>query len=420
MSTYVGQSKFTYTPFTYKEYEKSQEVLDAEEKKTDAEKAIADYGQFQWADQDKYNALLQEYENRPDFSYDFNADALYQQYKDKYIQQGKMAMQDTMGQAAAMTGGYGNSYAQSVGQQAYQASLDNLNDIIPELYQMAYDRYNQEGQDLLNTITLLRGERDHEISMSNDEYAKLMDMLGYYSNEEQNAYNRGYTAHSDAQKYAYQAVADENAYNQALAQLGLSERQVALQEKQYEAQYGNSEKLYSGKTKTGASYNNGTLTTAQVKELQTKLGVEADGYYGEVSRGKAGDLSAEEAYEKYVGKIADSSNTDTIIENVKNYTTKQGQADYLAKLQNEGKISESEALAILAEHGVVELKDRAWEVVDDGGWNWFGMGIDADAKVRDEYGNEYSLGELRKELKKTMSTKEANKIIKEIEDELGI
>ena len=39
---------------------------------------------------------------REDFSYDFNQDALYQQYKDKYTKQGKMAMADTMGQAAAL------------------------------------------------------------------------------------------------------------------------------------------------------------------------------------------------------------------------------------------------------------------------------------------------------------------------------
>ena len=65
---------------------------------------------------DTINKIL----NREKFSYDLNGDALYQQYKDQYTTQGQMAMMDTMGQAAALTGGYGNSYAQSVGQQAYQ------------------------------------------------------------------------------------------------------------------------------------------------------------------------------------------------------------------------------------------------------------------------------------------------------------
>ena len=63
---------------------------------------------------------MQKVLNRDKFQYDLNGDALYQQYKDRYIQQGKQAMMDTMGQAAALTGGYGNSYAQKAGQQAQQ------------------------------------------------------------------------------------------------------------------------------------------------------------------------------------------------------------------------------------------------------------------------------------------------------------
>ena len=286
----IEQKKFTYTPFTYKDYEKSAEVTAAEQKKTDVENAIAKYGQFQWKDQDKYNALLQGYENRPDFTYDFNADALYQQYKDKYISQGKMAMQDTMGQAAAMTGGYGNSYAQSVGQQAYQSSLDNLNNIIPELYQMAYDRYNQKGQDMLNNIALYGNERDFALGLHNDGYNKLVNDRNYYSTEADNAFNRDYGIYADA-----------NAFNQWLAEYNLNDRQVALQEKEYANKYDSTTKEYSGTTKTGSSYNNGSLTSAQVKQLQAALGVTADGYYGSVSSKAAGGLSAEEAYKKFVG-----------------------------------------------------------------------------------------------------------------------
>ena len=69
--------------------------------------------------QAQLNDAMNKILNREKFSYDLNGDALYQQYKDQYMTQGKMAMMDTMGQAAALTGGYGNSYAQGVGQQAY-------------------------------------------------------------------------------------------------------------------------------------------------------------------------------------------------------------------------------------------------------------------------------------------------------------
>lgn len=155
-------------------------------KKTEAENAVANYGDFAWNQQGKYDNLIKEYENRPDFSYDFNADALYQQYKDKYMQQGKLAMADAIGQASAMTGGYGNSYAATVGNQAYQGYLGQLNDVIPELYQMAYDRYNQKGQDMLNTIALLGNERDFAYGQWGDKYNQLVTDRGYYGSQYDN------------------------------------------------------------------------------------------------------------------------------------------------------------------------------------------------------------------------------------------
>jgi hypothetical protein len=102
--------------------------------------------------------------NRKDFSYDVNGDALYQQYKDRYVNLGQQAMMDTMGQAAKLTGGYGNSNAQMVGQQAYQGYLKGLTDKIPELAQAAYQRYAQQGQDLYQKYGLLSGQEQQDYS----------------------------------------------------------------------------------------------------------------------------------------------------------------------------------------------------------------------------------------------------------------
>ena len=142
----------------------------------------------QTIDRTTLDEVMQDILNRKDFSYDLNGDALYQQYKDKYIQQGKMAMQDTMGQAAAMTGGYGNSYAATAGNQAYQASLQNLNDVVPELYQMAYDRYNQEGQDMYNQYDMLLDDYNTKYNQYLDKDAMLQGNLERADNE---YYNKG-------------------------------------------------------------------------------------------------------------------------------------------------------------------------------------------------------------------------------------
>ena len=58
---------------------------------------------------------------RGDFSYDLGKDPMYRQAREQYQTAGRLAMQDTMGQAAALTGGYGSSYGQQTGQQAYNA-----------------------------------------------------------------------------------------------------------------------------------------------------------------------------------------------------------------------------------------------------------------------------------------------------------
>ena len=158
---------------------------------------VSNYGDFVYGNQAQYDDIMNKILNREQFSYDMNADALYQQYKDKYMQQGKMAMQDTMGQAAAMTGGYGNSYAAMVGNQAYQSSLNNLNDVIPELYQMAYDRYRQEGQDLYNQYGMLADERNTQYGMYNDKFNRYANNRDYYTNASNNQWNRDYAVYQD-------------------------------------------------------------------------------------------------------------------------------------------------------------------------------------------------------------------------------
>jgi hypothetical protein len=112
--------------------------------------------------------------NRKDFQYDVNEDALYQQYKDRYVNLGQQAMMDTMGQAAKLTGGYGNSNAQMVGQQAYQSYLQGLTDKIPELAQAAYQRYAQQGQDLYQKYGLLNTQEQAAVDQWNAAYNRWL------------------------------------------------------------------------------------------------------------------------------------------------------------------------------------------------------------------------------------------------------
>lgn len=104
---------------------------------------------------DPLEQTWEQIRDRQEFQYDVNADALWDRYKDQYIRQGKLAMEDTMGQAQAMTGGYGNSYAQSVGQQTYQGYLQGLGDKMSDFVEKAKDRYDAQGQALKERYGIL-------------------------------------------------------------------------------------------------------------------------------------------------------------------------------------------------------------------------------------------------------------------------
>lgn len=103
---------------------------------------------------DQLNSLYDQIVNRKPFSYDLNGDLLYRQMADRYTQLGQQAMRDTTGQAAALTGGYGNSYATQVGNQAYQQYLTALNDNVPQLWDRAYQAYLNEGDQLMQKYEL--------------------------------------------------------------------------------------------------------------------------------------------------------------------------------------------------------------------------------------------------------------------------
>lgn len=161
------------------------------------------------------NEIYGKIVNREKFKYDVNGDALYQQLAAQYQQQGKMAMEDTMGQAASMTGGYGNSYAVSAGNQAYQGYLQKLNEMVPELHDAALARYNAEGDALLDEYALTGDLRDDEYGRYQDELDLYLRDVDRKQEQVDTAYDRGrdnwYTAYQmgvDADNTAYEKQQD--------------------------------------------------------------------------------------------------------------------------------------------------------------------------------------------------------------------
>lgn len=122
-------------------------------------------------------------------------------------------MQDAMGQAAALTGGYGNSNAQTVGQQQYQVYLQQLNNKIPELYQLARDSYDRDLSNLYNRYGLLSDAEAKEYSRYRDEVNDYLADRDYLTNRFYNERDFDYGQWSDNRNFSYQQhrdnIADE-------------------------------------------------------------------------------------------------------------------------------------------------------------------------------------------------------------------
>lgn len=164
---------------------------------------------------DELNAMYEQIKNKPKFSYDQSKDPLYQQYAAMYQKNAQLAMNDTMARASALTGGYGNSYAQTAGQQMYNQQMDQLNDKALDLYYAALDKYNAENDDLYKQFGLAGQMYGYDYNAWRDQmadsrwaqefnYGAYRDSISDRRYDDETAYNRGV----DARNYNYQLSRD--------------------------------------------------------------------------------------------------------------------------------------------------------------------------------------------------------------------
>ena len=259
--TSTSSSTAKNTGFTYADYKPSDAVTQAE---TLLNQQIANKpGEYQSAWQDQLKEMYDKILNREKFTYDLNGDALYQQYKDQYVNQGKMAMMDTMGQAQAMTGGYGNSYAQSVGQQTYQAHLQELNNKIPELYQLALNKYQMEGDEMYNQAALMAQQEEQDYGRYRDQVADWQTERDYLAGRYDTERDYDYGMWSDGRDFAYNQFADDRAYNYQVERDKIADEQWQKEfneaKRQFDKQMAKSSS--GGSSGSSKSYSSGSSST---------------------------------------------------------------------------------------------------------------------------------------------------------------
>lgn len=149
--------------------------------------AAMEPGAYQSRFEEKLQELYDQIAGREAFDYDPEEDEAYRRYAKLYAARGAAAMEDTLGKAASLTGGYGSSYAQSAGQQAYNGYLQELAALVPELRQAALAEYRQEGQALADQYSMLSQREKNDYARYQNERADWQKLLAAAQDEYESA-----------------------------------------------------------------------------------------------------------------------------------------------------------------------------------------------------------------------------------------
>lgn len=296
----------------------------------------------QYAEQQQ--ALLDAILNREDFSWSKETDPQWSSYKKSYLREGDRATANALAQASVASGGRASTAAITAATQAGDYYATQLNDIIPTLYQQAYDRYLNEYsmmlQDLgavntqeqldyakyldqltqyntdrnfaydtyLGDFNILQGQLSSLQGQDDVDYGRFMDRINLGIQRDETEYQRGQQEQALAQA---QVDAILSAGGTPSAELigasGYTNEYAQALEDAYRKAEAERTSASSGSGSSGSGrvtsggggtgYNNGGLTTSQIIQMQEALGVTADGKWGPATQAAAGGLSADAAWE---------------------------------------------------------------------------------------------------------------------------
>ncbi len=349
------------TGYSYKKYTPSDRTQEYADKLADLEDDAP--GSFHSRYDEQIQNIINTIQNRPEFEADsvYESD-LWKNYRDQYVQAGNKAMRDTMGNAANLTGGYGSTYAQAAGQQAYDAYLNQLGDRTLDIYDRLYNEYLNEGQELYNQLNMYNNQDSIDYGRYRDEVSDYYNALNYYSGRYNQEYANDfgeYQYDQDAQRwaeeYAYQktqdALAQQNWQAQFDYQKEMDERQYQLQLQQLAASRSRGSSGGGGSSKKSSSSNLDDYVEKARRLLTGTDGADRHKYSSAaVVRNMVNHYGLSEADAREVVNLASSSNSknvETYYDSAKDYLNDNGDnenslLDYLGNLYEGGNINDSE------------------------------------------------------------------------------
>lgn len=291
-------------------------------------KAAMDMTYEQWLKSDQYTALAE-----------------------RFGLQGEMGMQDVLGQINSRTGGLASSYAATAAQQQYNQYMSQLEEVARQMYgaersdalqkaQLAYQFSQANYQKYLDQLAQYNADRSFgfdvfdkilQDSHYNQQWQNTLEQQAYQQKRDEvndqhyadeMAYNKGVVTQKDAQDRILQFIdagGRVEDLNPGLVEAsGYTPAELEAFQKGYgpqrQSQY--TQQNWQTSDGPGSSYDNGKLTTENVKELQTYLrnnGVDiaVDGFWGPASQAAAGGMTADEMWAKYQTQNGNMGKTDT-------------------------------------------------------------------------------------------------------------
>jgi hypothetical protein len=334
-----------------------------------------------------------------------DSDVLFQQYLGSAMQSGKTAMQDTMGQAAALTGGYGSTYATSAANQQYNAYIQDAYNNLPEYYSMALEAYQMEGEEMFKELGMY-------VDADNREFQRTYDAWSANHANTESIYNREYGQWRDTVDNAYKS-----------ANLQLQEHSIGFdkistvydmyrdeENTLYDREYQSWADEVSQAQQAASLLNNDAWKQSdqdfQASEAQKSRDFQAS--EAEKDRAFTASENAKDRAVKSSGggsggsKTGSKSPTSAQINGAKNAYQNggiSGYMDYLESLSDDVNISELDA--IVGSETDVGMYYNTYTKTDDT-FNWF-WGIDNNDKVTDQNGTVFKVKDLPKDVQKMMT-----------------
>ena len=372
---------------------------------------------------DQIKELMGQIQNREDFEYDVDSDMLFQQALASAMSSGKTAMQDTIGQASALTGGYGSTYATSAGNQAYNAYIQDAYNNLPEYYQMALEAYRMEGEEMYNQLAMLN-------NADATEYQRMYDSWNANFANAQQMYAQEYGAWQDSVN---------NAFNSANLQLNEHGQLFDQAYNAYTAVQNNANTLYAQEYQKWADevanafnyaglansdYWNTTNFNESVRQFNENLAEQRSQFAQEMAYKNSAlaqdqaqfEASMKQDSEQFYASLASKSSSGgsgTTADGLKSpsetqmkkaleaYNTGGDNALYQYVDSLGSDVDMGAIDSYVNQYGELPLEQRTFtKTKDTTNWLW---GVDNNDVVQDQYGNSYKIKELPESLRKDLT-----------------